>query len=263
MSNKLLEARRYAILSGKGGVGKSVISANLAAALARSAKKVLVLDADLGLASLDVILGLETTFTLHDVLHEKCSLEQAIMRAPGGFDLLPAGSGMVEGTIITPSVSERLKELLNSVDSRYDIILFDAGAGVGEVVLFFAQLAHEILLVVTPEPTSMMDAYATIKILAKQYGRHAVHLIINQVKPEQPGKAGTAVAERLQQVVSQFLTPGDQISVHLNLIGSIPTDATVPLAVGRQRLLVDIAPTAPSTVAISQLAKTLQNRHPS
>jgi flagellar biosynthesis protein FlhG len=169
----------------------------------------------------------------------------------------------MEGTIITPSVSEQLRELLNSLDSRYDIILFDAGAGVGEVVLFFAQLAHEILLVVTPEPTSMMDAYATIKILARQYGRQTVHLITNQVKTVQPGKAGAAVTERLQQVVSQFLTAGNQISVHLNLIGSIPTDATVALAVGRQRLLVDIAPDAPSTVAISQIAKALQNRHPS
>jgi len=257
MPNKTIGARRYAVISGKGGVGKSVISANLAAAFARSGKKTLVLDADLGLASLDVILGLQVKYTFQDVLHKKCSLQQVIVPAPGGFDLLPAGSGVKEGTILTPWVAERLEELLKFVDSQYDAILFDAGAGIGDVVLHFARLAHEILLVVTPEPTSMMDAYATIKILAKLCGRHSIHLIVNQAGLKEPDITGAAVAERLQQVASRFLVSNNQAKMYLDLVGSIPTDSTFILAASRQQLLMDTAPEAPSATAIDLVAKAL------
>jgi flagellar biosynthesis protein FlhG len=263
MSNKPGRARIYAVISGKGGVGKSVICANLAAAFARSGKKTLVLDADLGLASLDIILGLEVKHTLQDLLHCKCSLQQAIVRAPGGFDLLPAGSGVKEGTILTPWIADRLEELLTSINSQYDTILFDAGAGIGDVVLHFARLAHEILLVVTPEPTSMMDAYATIKILAKLCGSRTIHLIVNQAGPKEADITGTAVAERLQQVASKFLGSKIQATMCLDLVGSIPTDATFLRAASRQKLLVETAPEAPSVAAIDKVARTLLASFPS
>jgi len=257
MSNKSGGARRYAVISGKGGVGKSVISANLAAAFARSGNRTLALDADLGLASLDVILGLEVRHTLHDVLHKKCTLRQAIIRAPGGFDLLPADSGVKEGTILTPWIVERLEELLASVSSQYDAILFDAGAGIGDVVIHFARLAHEVLLVVTPEPTSMMDAYATIKILAKLCGRRTIRLIVNRAGPKGADVTGAAVAGRLQHVAAKFLGSDNQSKVCLDLIGSIPTDSTFVRAASRQQLLVETAPEAPSVAAIERVAKTL------
>jgi flagellar biosynthesis protein FlhG len=263
MPTKSGVTRRYTVISGKGGVGKSVISANLAAAFARSGKKTLVLDADLGLASLDVILGLEVKHTLQDLLHGKCSFQQAIVRAPGGFDLLPAGSGMKEGTILTPWVADRLEELLKSIGIRYETILFDAGAGIGDVVLHFARLAHEILLVVTPEPTSMVDAYAIIKILAKLCGRQTIHLIVNQAGPKEAEITGIAVAERLQHVASEFIGSDIQATMHLDLIGSIPTDATFLRAASRQKPLVDTAPEAPSVAAIDKVAKTLLAGFPS
>lgn len=258
MQVEVSEARRYAVISGKGGVGKSVISANLAAALTKAGKHTLVFDADLGLANLDVILGLNSSYTLHDVIHGRCSIGQAILTAPGGFDLLPAGSGVLEGTVITPPMSDNLEALLSDLSAKYDIILFDAGAGIGEVVLFFARMAHKILLVVTPELTSMMDAYATIKILTKLYGRNNISLIVNKASPDRPDQIGSAVAKHLQQVVSRFLVSASQRPLQLNLIGSIPRDPTVARAISLQQLLADTDPRAPSSLFISQLAKTLE-----
>jgi flagellar biosynthesis protein FlhG len=150
-------ARRIAVVSGKGGVGKTVITANLAAALSSGGHRVLIVDADLGLANLDVILGIAPQFTIQDVLQGNQTLDKVLLSTKKGFDLLPAGSGLPEGTKLTPTLSKGLESLLSSLDHRYDVILFDAGAGIGDVVMFFANLADEILLVVTPEPTSLME----------------------------------------------------------------------------------------------------------
>ena len=142
MTSERREARRYAVVSGKGGVGKSVITANLAAAVAASGKSTLVFDADLGLANLDVILGINPKQTLYDVIRGTADVGSVIVQTAGGFDLLPAGSGLVEGTLLTAGMARAVEALLGRLDSDYDAIFFDAGAGIGEVVLFFARLAH-------------------------------------------------------------------------------------------------------------------------
>ena len=145
-----------AVTSGKGGVGKTFLSANLAAALAKLGQRVLVLDADLGLANLDVVLNLYPKVTLHDVFTGKTKLEEAIIRAPGGFSVLLAGSGMVEYSRLTPEVRDDFLRVMNGLTPHYDIVLLDTGAGISDVVLFAVSLASEVILVATPEPTDVV-----------------------------------------------------------------------------------------------------------
>jgi flagellar biosynthesis protein FlhG len=253
-------ARRYAIVSGKGGVGKTMITANLAAALAQGGQRTLVLDADLGLANLDVILGVNTTGTLQDVLTGSLGIDDVLVRTRTGFDLLPAGSGLLEATLLTPDLASGLDALIRTLESRYDAILFDVGAGIGEVVLHFARLADDIVLVVTPEPTSLMDAYATVKILARQYGCTDFRLIINQADPNHPNQSGLMVASHLQQVVTKFLNPDGGTPVSLHFTGAIPTDPAVGRSISRQRLLVETEPHAPAALLFPRLAESLRSR---
>jgi flagellar biosynthesis protein FlhG len=254
------KACRMAVISGKGGVGKTVITANMAAALASIGRRVLVLDADLGLANLDIVLGLAPEFTIQDALRGTQPLDKVIVPTFRGFDLLAAGSGAPEGALFTPAMADGVKSVLAELDSQYDAILFDAGAGVGDVVLFFADLANEILLVVTPEPTSIMDSYATIKILNRVYKRTEFHLIVNQANPRCPDQIGTAVAGHLQKVTSRFLEDRDQDTIRIQLIGSIPTDPAVPKAVMQRQLLSEASPQAPSTNRIAHLANYFRTR---
>ena len=265
-------ARRVAIVSGKGGVGKTMVAANLAAALAKTGHSVLVVDSDLGLANLDVMLGVQASYTLHDVLHGVCALKDALVRVPvrapavastakappvDGFDILPGGSGIRDATTLTASARDDLKTLLHELGSRYEFLLCDAGAGIGEVVLFFAQIADDIVVVVTPEPTSLTDAYATIKVLARECGRTEVHVIVNLVAGATPSQAGGAVVSHLQQVASRFLLSNGTTPVRIPLLGVIPSDPAVPRAIARQQLLESAAPTAPATQAIARLAEQL------
>ncbi len=254
------KARRITVISGKGGVGKTVITANLAAALASAGERILVVDADLGLANLDVILDIAPHFTIKDVLSGNCSVDEVLLPTQKGFDLLPAGSGLPEGTVLTPTLTKNLESLLDSLEYRYDAMLFDAGAGIGDVVLFFANLADEILLVVTPEPTSLMDSYATIKVLNRMYGRCEFLLVVNQANPACAGQVGTSVVNHLKNVISQFIESGGQDSVSIRLIGSIPLDPAIPRAIRHRQLLTEISPQAPSTCLMNHLAEFIHSR---
>jgi flagellar biosynthesis protein FlhG len=257
MIDEKKRARRIAILSGKGGVGKTVITANLAAALSSKGQRILVVDADLGLANLDIILGLDPKFTIKEILNGAKIPEEVILHTDQGFDLLPAGSGMAEGTVLTLELAQKVESLLNELESRYDAILFDAGAGIGDVVLFFAKLAHEVLLVVTPEPTSLTDCYATIKLLSQMHGRSDFLLLVNQANP--PSQIGASVANHLQRVISQFIEPkGKQVNVQL--IGSIPSDSAIPMSIQRRQLLAHCNPQAPAALSMHTLADLLHKR---
>jgi flagellar biosynthesis protein FlhG len=260
MAAEMKKARRIAVISGKGGVGKTVITANLAAALSSSGRRILVVDADLGLANLDIILGIAPQFTIYDALDGTHPLEEVLISTTKGFDLIASGSGLPEGTMFTKALAENIESLLAGLEDRYDAILFDAGAGIGDVVLFFANLAHEILLVVTPEPTSLMDAYATIKILHQLYGRREFLLVVNQANPDCSSQIGASIASHLQNVISRYLATGDHNPVKLNLIGSIPVDPVVPRAIRQRRLLAETSPEAPSVYLMSRLAKFLDTR---
>jgi flagellar biosynthesis protein FlhG len=247
-------ARITAVTSGKGGVGKTFITANLAAALARQGQRVLVRDADLGLATLDVMLNLAPKSTLHDVITGSSALEEAIVPAPGGFSALLAGSGMVEYSRMTPEVRDRLVQIIEQVAPRYDRVLLDTGAGISDVVLYTVSLADDVLVVVTPEPTSMTDAYATIKVLAGTQSRHSIQLVVNQARVLGEGRA---VCTQLQQVVDRYVNPGLPAPVRLDLLGQVPLDIAVRDAVLRRQLLLESMPGAPAAMAVAAVATRL------
>ena len=250
-------ARITAVTSGKGGVGKTFVSANLAAALARQGERVLVLDADLGLANLDVVLNLFPKVTLHDVFTGKCTLEAALLKAPGGFHALLAGSGLVEYSRMTPEVQQQLQDIINQVTPRFDHVLLDTGAGISDVVLYTISLADELLVVATPEPTSLTDAYATIKVLAGTQSRRRIGFVLNQAR--KPGE-GRAVAGQLQQGVDRYVNPGLEEPVRIELMGELPVDPAVREAVIKRTLLLEWQPGAPVSRAVVDLATRVRGQ---
>jgi flagellar biosynthesis protein FlhG len=254
MNTSATGARTVAITSGKGGVGKTFVSANLAAALAARGQKVLVLDADLGLANLDVVLNLHPKLTLHDVFTEKCTLDQAILPAPGGFSVLLAGSGLVEYSRLTPDVRDKLLKILEALRPRFDWVLIDTGAGISDVVLFAVSLASDVLVVATPEPTSLTDAYATIKVLATQQERRHVGLLINQANRAGEGKL---ICAQLQQVLARYAAAAPGQSFKLELMGEVRSDQAVRTAVLKRQLLMEHYPGSEAAQALRAVAGKL------
>lgn len=248
------KARICAVTSGKGGVGKTFLSANLAAALAARGERVLVLDADLGLANLDVVLNLFPKITLHDVFTGKCTLEEAILPAPGGFSVLLAGSGLVEYSRLTAEVRDTLLDIVKQVVPRYDRILLDTGAGISDVVLFTVSLADDVIVVATPEPTSLTDAYATIKVLATTQDRRHVRLVVNQAN--RPGE-GRAIRGQLQHVIDRYVSAGADAPFKLDFLGELPHDKIVREAVQRRALVMESFPGSPMAQAVQAVAGRL------
>lgn len=245
----------FAVTSGKGGVGKTFVSANLGAALVRGGRRVLLLDADLGLANLDIVLGLHPKQTLHDVLTGKASIDSAVLQAPGGLEVMPAASGLIEYSRLTGDVQDELRAVIAELGKRYDYLILDTGAGISDIVLFTASLAQDVLVVATPEPTSIADAYATIKVLVMLQKRTLFRLVFNQVRNKKEGKA---LAEQLQGVVTRFLEPQLGAAITLQHLGDIPTDLSVQDVIRRRQLLLHGFPGAPAAKAIAGIASALE-----
>jgi flagellar biosynthesis protein FlhG len=245
-----------AITSGKGGVGKTFFSANLACALAQRGMKVLVVDADFGLANLDVVLNLAPKVTMHDVFAGKATIDQAIQAAPGGFWALLAGSGLAEYARLTTTMRDEFSRMLALLRQRYDVILLDTGAGISEVVLFAISQAQEVLVVATPEPTSLTDAYATIKVLYTQQGRRQIRLVVNQSTRLGDGRA---ITTQLQQVLDRFVSKSKDNALRLLHLGDIPQDSSVRQAVMRRQLMLQTMPASQASLALMQIAGKVQD----
>jgi flagellar biosynthesis protein FlhG len=238
----------------RGGVGKTFVAANLAAALVRRGERVLVLDADLALANLGVVLHLLPCKTLHDVFSGAASLEAAIVPAPGGFSVLIAGSGLIENSRLVPGVYAQLVGLVATLALRYDRILINTCAGISDVVLHAVSLAGEVIVVVGADPAAMTEAYATIKMLAAQQQRTRLRLVVNQTG--QPGE-GRIISGRLQRVADRFIRTADGVAVTLDLLGEVPADPAVRESLRRRRLLLDAFADSPAARAVRAVAARL------
>jgi len=241
--------RVVAVTSGKGGVGKSNIVVNLGLALARQGLKVLLIDADLGLANLDILLGLTPRFTIHEVLAHRRPLAEAIVPGPEGVKILPASSGISDLAELDEFQKLFLLNELDHYAEDLDVVLIDTGAGISRNVLFFNLAAQERIVVVNNQPTSVTDAYALIKVLATRHGERYFKLLVNGLS--RPGEA-ELVYRTLLTVAERFL--GQEI--HLEYLGFIPYDECIPRAVMRQQPLLTLYPQAPASQSFLHLARS-------
>ncbi len=228
--------RIIAVSSGKGGVGKTNLVANLALALEKKGLKTLIFDADLGLANIDVLLGLSPRKDIRDVMSGEATLKEITIWTEYGFGVIPASSGVVELTQLDPSEKLMLKEQFEEVTQGLDFLFFDLSAGIADNVLFFNLVAQERIIITTPEPTAMADAYALIKILYRRYQVKRFYLLINMVKDAREGKA---IYQQLSQVAERFLGP-----VGLTYLGALRQDPCVTQAVRRQEPFLAVCPEA-------------------
>jgi len=240
--------RVVAVTSGKGGVGKTNVTANLAVALAHLGRRVMVLDADLGLGNLDVLLGLTPSFSLADVLSGQRRLREVLVPGPGGITVLPAGSGFQNLTALSDHQIRELQSEMDELQEETDILLIDTGAGIGRNVTSFATMAQDIIVVAAPEPTSLTDAYALMKVLSTQYGERRFRLLVSMTRSPSDGQD---VYRKLSLVAERFL------HISINFLGSIPFDPRLAEAVCQQRPLVELYPQSKAAQAFLSLAHDL------
>jgi hypothetical protein len=245
-------SRVITITSGKGGVGKSNLAINLAISLSRLGKKVVVLDADFGLANIEVMLGIRPQYNLSDLMFRGKSLSEIITKGPENVGFISGGSGIREMTNLTKDQLANLSARLSELDRQADVVIIDTGAGISENVMEFVMSSAEVLLVATPEPTSITDAYALLKTLDRQpeFTREHCHikLIANKVNDDQSGKE---LFEKLSVVADKFL------NISLEYMGAVPTDSNINKAVMKQQPLSIAFPKSQASRAIDDIAKLI------
>jgi len=242
--------RVITVTSGKGGVGKSNVVINLAIALSRMGRRILVIDADLGLANVDVLLGLKNRFNLQHALDGKMKLKDIVVDGPAGIKVIPGSSGIPR---IANMGGRRRREFIASfkeLEGDADIILVDTSAGIAKNVINFAVLADDIILVTTPEPSAITDAYAMIKVIHARKPMAKLGLLVNLARTE---AQALEVANKIAQVASQFL------NFHVFVLGTLLTDPYVPRAVMQRQPWAELYPRAPATRAIERMAAAIVN----
>ncbi|MDF3013267.1 MAG: cobyrinic acid a,c-diamide synthase [Cellvibrio sp.] len=237
-----------AVSGGKGGVGKSNISVNLSIALAELRRRVVLLDADLGLANVDVLLGIRATHTLADVLAGTHSLADVLVSGPAGMKIVPASSGVQRMAELSAAEHAGLINAFNDLSDQVDILVIDTAAGISDTVVSFVRAANEVIIVVCDEPSSITDSYALIKLLNKEYGMQRFRVVANMTRTPQEG---INMFNKLNTVCERFL------DVTLQFIGQIPFDENVRKAVQKQKALLEFAPSSKAAIAIRALAQVV------
>lgn len=235
----------YAITSGKGGVGKTAVTANLAFTLAKLGKKVLILDADLGLANIDVVFGLTPRYNLNHFFSGEQDLDAILVDGPMGIKILPAGSGIQNFVRLDAHQKMRLLDGLDKMHNSFDFVLIDTEAGISENVTYFNTAAQEILVVTTPEPTAITDAYALMKLLSTRYHEKHFNLVVNQIQSEDEA---LDVYRKLTMVANRYL------DISIDFLGAVPADRQMIEAIRKQRVMIDLHPHSKITAAFDQLA---------
>lgn len=238
------------VSGGKGGVGKSNVSVNLAVALAERDHHVMLLDADLGLANLDVLLGIKPRQTLEDVLAGRCTLDSVLVDGPAGVKVVPASSGVVRMTRLSTAEQGGLIQAFSTLREPVDTLIVDTAAGIGESVSSFLAAAQHVLVVVCDEPASITDAYALIKVLHQQHRVERFCVLANMVRDRADGEQ---LYGKLQRVAERFL------DVQLSFAGAIPYDDNLRRAVKRQRAIVDLYPSSKASIAFKRLAAEVES----
>jgi flagellar biosynthesis protein FlhG len=237
-----------AVSGGKGGVGKTNVSLNTAISLAKLGKRVLVLDADLGLANVDVMLGLRVKRNLSHVLSGECELDDIIIQGPAGINIIPATSGTQSMVDLTPAEHAGLIRAFSDMKTKFDILIVDTAAGISDMVLSFCRASQDVLLVVCDEPTSITDCYALMKLLSRDHGLFKFKVVANMVRTPNEGKNLFA---KLAKVTDRFL------DVTLELVAVIPYDENIRKSVRKQQAIVEVYPNSPASIGLKALAKNI------
>lgn len=237
--------RVISVTSGKGGVGKTTLVANLANQLGFLGKKVLVLDGDFGMANADIAFNVRVDQTIYDVIAGRSEIEDIIIDVDDSVSLIPGGSGIYELQSLKPQDRQRILDQVAKLSGQYDYMLVDTAPGISDHVLYLNAAAGETIVVVTPDPASITDSYALIKVLNQRYRENQFAIVCNDVKDE---KEGVALFTRLNDVVNRFL------SVRLNHLGSIPNDLNLRHCTRTRRLINEFSPESPAARGIEKLA---------
>ena len=245
--------RVISVTSGKGGVGKTHTVTNLGISLASLGCSVLVLDADLGLANVDVLLNLKPKGTLHDVLKGSLRLDDILLEGPGGISIIPAASGVEELHELRSEEKLLLLEEIERIAYRYDYLLIDTPAGIGSDVMYFNSAAAEVVCVINGEPTSLTDTYALIKVLSTTYGEKNFSVVVNNVADE---TEAAAAFKKLTRAVERFL------KVKVRYLGWVPTDGTVRECVMQQQAISAEFPSSKASLSIAAIARKVAEEKP-
>lgn len=238
-----------AVASGKGGVGKTNVTVNLGVALASQGKQVVLLDADLGLANIDVMLGLHPQFNLLHVLDGSKTLSEILVEGPAGLQIIPAASGVKKMAELTPAEHAGMIQAFSELEQHIDVLLIDSAAGIADSVISFSRAAQEVIVVVCDEPASITDAYALIKLLSREHGVERFHIIANMTRSVQEGRE---LFDKIALVCDRFL------DVTLDFMGIVPFDEDLRRAIKKQRSVVDYVPRSKSAAAFTHLAKKIE-----
>lgn len=240
--------RVIAVTSGKGGVGKTNLSVNMGVALSQLGRRVALLDADMGLANVDILLGMSPQFNLSHVLKGEKTLNEIMLTGPEGLRVIPASSGIQHMSELSTIEQAGVIRAFSDIDKELDVLIVDTAAGISATVINFARACQEVIVVVCDEPTSLTDAYAYIKLLNRDYGLNNFHIVTNMVQSLQQGQN---LFDKLTRVTDRYL------DVNLQFSGAIPADDYLRKAVQKQCPVVEAFPQSKSALAFKNLARSV------